>query len=122
MAAGERMLESIANRLLDLNGRIARENSTRNEEDTRQVVESIKNVNTNHKTNSDVNRVTEWFQSKDKFRELYDIPSQELNQLLARLFLNIRKTNGEEYKLDTIKAIQSSIRRHLIQLSATQGM
>ena len=42
MAAGERMLESIANRLLDLNGRIARENSTRNEEDTRQVEESIK--------------------------------------------------------------------------------
>jgi len=53
MAATERMLKSIANRLLDLNGRIARENSTRNEEDTRQVVESIKNVNTEHKTKSD---------------------------------------------------------------------
>jgi len=97
--------------LLDLDGRITWENSARNEEDTRQFVECMKNVN--RKTKSDVNRLNEWFQSKDNFRELYDISTQELIQLLQRLFLNIRKTNGEEYEPDSIKAIQSSIRRHL---------
>ena len=44
---------------------------------------------------------------------MYDISPQELIQLLQRLFLNIRKTNGEEYEPDSIKAIQSSIWRHL---------
>ena len=57
MTAAERTLKSLANRLLDLDGRIARENSTRKEEDTRQCVESMKNVNTKNKTKSDVNRV-----------------------------------------------------------------
>jgi len=46
IAADERTLESLANRLLDLDGRIDRENSTRNEEDTRQFVKSMKNVST----------------------------------------------------------------------------
>jgi len=73
--------------LLDLDGRVARENDTRNEEDTRKFVESMKNVNTKNKTKSDVNRIKKRFQSKNEFRELYDIPPQELNRLLVRFFL-----------------------------------
>ena len=64
MAVAERTLESLANRLLDLDGRIARENSTRNEKDNRQFVEYMKNVNTKNKTKSDVNRVKKCSRAK----------------------------------------------------------
>ena len=64
VAAAKRKLESLANRLLDLDGSIARENSTRNEEDTRQFEESMKNVNTKIKTKSDVNRVKKCSRAK----------------------------------------------------------
>ena len=59
--------------------------------------------------------MVEWLQSKGEEREIYEIPPDELNLLLARLFLNIRKSNGEEYEPDSIRSMQGSIRRHLIE-------
>ena len=55
--AAEKTLESLSNRLLELESIISPAN---HEIDTKEFVESMKNKNTKKKMKSDVNRVKEW--------------------------------------------------------------
>ena len=47
------------------------------------------------------------------------IPVAELNQYLARLFLSVRSQKNEEYEPDSLKSIQSSISRYLMEKNGT---
>ena len=72
----ERAIQSLADRLLDLDGQIA-DNEIR--QNTHEFVESMKNQNTKSKTKSDMNIVRKWCESVNETRELFDIPTAELH-------------------------------------------
>ena len=76
-------------------------------------IESQRPENTKKKTLYDINVVTRYFRSINETRELETIPAQELNVLLARFFVHIRKKDGGVYEPSTLTAFQRSIQRYL---------
>ena len=44
---------------------------------------------------------------------MYSIPLEELDVILARFFLSVRKQDGEEYEPSSLSNMQSSFMRHL---------
>lgn len=87
--------------------------ATVNDEDTMSFIEENRNKNTIYKTNSDLKIFKEWLASVRETRPLESIPPPELDNLLARFFLAVRKKDGSEYEPDTITAIQNSLDRYL---------
>ena len=63
----------------------------------------------------DINVVTRYFRSINETRELESIPAQELNVLLARFFVHIRKKDGGVYEPSTLTAFQQSIQQYYTQ-------
>ena len=61
----------------------------------------------------DINVVTRYFRSINETRELESIPAQELNVILARFFVHIRKKDGGVYEPSTLTAFQQSIQQYL---------
>ena len=72
---GEKTLESLARRIVELDELIEAENSTE------EFVRSMRNPNTVRKT--DANKIEQWLLSKNETRDLCDIPPAELNNYLA---------------------------------------
>lgn len=83
--------------------------------ETSKFVESMKNVNTKRKTTSDMKILNEWLAKQNELRKIEDIPVTEVDQILARFFLSVRSQKNEEYEPDTIKSIQTSISRYLLE-------
>ena len=50
--------------------------------------------------------------SNNEFRAIENIPANELNTVLARFFVNIRKRNGDVYKPSSLTAFQRSLQRY----------
>ena len=94
MAAGEEMLESLLNRLLNLDGDI-RDNI--GYENTIIFVNSKTNVATVSKTKSDIKRFREWLQRDGVDCDIETVEQKELDEYLPRFVLSVRntKTNKE---------------------------
>lgn len=86
-------------------------------DDTSNFIEEMKNDNTKRKTKSDIKLLTEWLKENNELRAIEDISVPELNQYLARFYLSVRSRKNEEYEPDSLKSIQSSINRHLMEKS-----
>ena len=114
--AAERILESLSNRILDLDAQIHQKSVTF--ADTIDFINSKKNVSTLSKTKSDVKRFKEWLLSDEEERPLEEIPAGELDVLLSRFILTLRniKTN-KELEPTTIQGMIASIRRYLVENS-----
>ncbi|XP_070547977.1 uncharacterized protein KIAA1958-like [Ptychodera flava] len=83
-------------------------------DDVSVLVSTQKNKNTEMKTMREVAVFEEWRQSMTtEIRRIEDIPPPELDPLLGRFYLSVRKKNGEEYEPDSISSYQKSIDRHL---------
>jgi hypothetical protein len=54
-------------------------------------VDSLKNLNTKRKTTSDLNIFTKWLRTNNEVRNPDEIPSMELDKLLARFFNSSQK-------------------------------
>ena len=50
------------------------------------------------------------------------LPTSDLDHLLSKLIMNIRKKNGEEYEPDTISGFQRSIQRYLSEKRSPVNM
>ncbi|XP_061180197.1 zinc finger MYM-type protein 3-like [Saccostrea echinata] len=106
---GDRVLESLARSIGELDELIESENSTEN------FVMNMRNPNTVRKTSTDVNKILTWLRSKNRNRDICDIPAAELNTYLAQFFMTVTKQNGEQYEPNTLKSIQCSINRFLAE-------
>ena len=109
----ERCLESPSNRLLQIDSLIEeKEDHFRDvsEVETDRFIEDMKNNNTKRKTIL----LHSWMEAKlgDR-RHAEFIPPSELDSVLARFFLSIRKPDLTEYKPESIKSKQLSISRYL---------
>ena len=84
-----------------------KENQSPDQTDNQQVIQRFRiysdaetdaflkeNKNTGQKTKSDMKIVTDFFRSVGEFRDPATIPSSELESLLARFFLGVRKRDS----------------------------
>jgi hypothetical protein len=115
MAAAVR--QSLANRLMQLDGLIDTENQSLQgvvtPTDTYAFVEKMKNANTQSKTKRDVRKVCQWQLEIDEIRQPEDIPPGELDMYLARMLLTFKKQSGEEYEPNSLTSIVISLSRYL---------
>lgn len=112
---GEKVLESLSNRLLQLDSIIEKENRHRQvtEEDTKEFINSMKNKNTVRKTTGDMLILTDWLKEQGVFQSVETLDPDSLDNLLAKFFMSVRKEDKSEYEPDSVKSIQCSISRYL---------
>ncbi|XP_060594430.1 uncharacterized protein LOC132748809 [Ruditapes philippinarum] len=123
MASGEKTLESIANRIMDLDHIIDRNKRNVTFEDTINFVNSKKNSSTVSKTRSDIKKFREWLKIDGEDRDIENIDPKELDMYLSRFILTVRNTkNDEELEPSTIQGIISSIRRYLVDVDYSEDL
>ena len=66
------------------------------------------------KTRSDLNAFKNyWREYENEEREIHNIPPSELDTLLCKFFINVRRKDGKEYEPSTLTSFQRSLQRHL---------
>ena len=83
-------------------------------EDIPDFVNQQRNKNTLSKTFYDLKLLTPFLhqESINEHRPIYEIPPQELCNLLCRFFLSVRKADGSNYEPNTLRGLMSSYERH----------
>ena len=69
--------------------------------------------NTRYKTTSDLNTWKKFCESLKESRAIENIPANELDLLLSKVFISVRKQNGTEYESGTLSGFQRSFQRYL---------
>jgi len=80
-------------------------------EDTDAFLHENINRNTAYKTKTDVKKITEWLQQYGEERDFHGISGSEMDSLLARFCLSVRKKDQSEFEPDSISSIFHSIDR-----------
>ena len=81
-------MNQIAEDILQLEDRLR---ERENVGDTDRFIESMRNVNTVRKTNSDIQRLQQWLEKQNEHRKIETIPAQELDLHLARFFYDSKE-------------------------------
>ena len=81
-------------------------------------IEENRNSSRTKTTKTDFNVWTLWcnFIMINERRPMDDIPPEELNSLLAHLYIKFGKLNGEEFEPRTLTSFQRSFNRYHISL------
>lgn len=80
------------------------------DEEVKEFTEKLENENTKKKTLYDIK---EYLDACDEKREIEDITPVELQEIIKKFVLAVRKKNGEEYEPSSLRAFIQSIDRHL---------
>ena len=80
-----------------------------NDEKVKEFSESFDNENTKKKTLYDLKLFKEFLDTCDEKREIEDIAPVELQEIIKKFVLAVRKKNGEEYEPSSIRAFIQSI-------------
>lgn len=80
-------------------------------EDTDKFLVDTVNKNTLYKTRTDVKTFQDWLIEIGEARDFKEIPPKEMDGLLARFCLGVRKKDKTEYEPDSITAMMNSIGR-----------
>ena len=60
--------------------------------------------------------LTQFFETKQEQRNIYEIPPNELSALLSQFFVSVRKADGEDYERSSLRGMMCSfdrvLRRH----------
>lgn len=84
------------------------------EDDVNQFIKNQQNKETEKKTKKDIGLVEQFIKSETGGDgNILNIPPQELNQLLAKFIVSVRKADGTDYEPSTLRGFVSSIDRHL---------
>ena len=83
------------------------------QEEIEGFIKNQKSANTTKKTTTDMNTLSRYIKTIGMSGNVESLPASELDHLLCKFFMNIRKKNGEEYEPDTISGFQRSIQRYL---------
>ncbi|XP_031552308.1 zinc finger MYM-type protein 3-like [Actinia tenebrosa] len=88
-------------------------NKDEDEEMINKFLNDQKTKNTGYKSKSDMKAWQRFCQSIGESRKMEDIPESELNTLLCKFFISIRKQDGGEYEPGSITGFQRSFQRYL---------
>mgnify|MGYP000129169507 CR=1 FL=1 len=72
-----------------------------------------RNPRTLNTTKSDLNAWKKFCESQKESRAIENIPANELDLLLSKFFISVRKQNGTEYEPGTLSGFQRSFQRYL---------
>jgi hypothetical protein len=106
-SGAERVLESLSNRILELDA-LSDQNMN-----THDFVQQMKNENTKRKTKSDVNKFKKWLKEQALSEDFENMEPNQLDLELARFFLNVRRSDNNEFEPDSLRSFQGSIHRYL---------
>ena len=79
----------------------AEEATSKDEVEIEKFLQEQKSKNTQYKTKSDLNAWKKFCESLKGSRAIENIPVNELDLLLSKFFISVRKTNGTEYEPTT---------------------
>ena len=82
-------------------------------DDVKVFIENQQNQNTLRKTVGDTLKIQKFLQQRGESREIFRIPHDELDPLLANFILSVRKADGSDYELTSLRAMMSSLDRKL---------
>ena len=91
----------------------AEEATSKDKVEIETFLEEQRSKNTNYKTRSDLNAWKKFCGSLKECRALENIPANELDLLLCKFFISVRKQNGTEYEPGTLSGFQRSFQRYL---------
>ena len=77
------------------------EATSKDEVEIEKFLQEQKSKNTQYKTKSDLNAWKKFCESLKESRAIENIPANELDLLLSKFFISVRKTNGTEYEPTT---------------------
>jgi hypothetical protein len=76
-----------------------------------EFVRDSKNKNTNYKTEGHIKVVRQFLDENSERRPIHEIPPIELNELLMKFLLSVRKVDGGEYEPTSLRGYISSLDR-----------
>lgn len=82
-------------------------------EDVDNFVQQQRNKSTVRKTKGDTKVLHDWLKRNGDFRDMSEIPAQDLNIFLSRFFLSVRTLENNEYEPTTLRGMLSSFNRYL---------
>ena len=83
----------------------AKEATSKDEVEIEKFLQEQKSKNTQYKTKSNLKAWKKFFESLKESRAIA-IPANELDLLLSKFFISIRKQNGTEYEPGTLSGFQ----------------
>jgi ribosome-binding protein aMBF1 (putative translation factor) len=92
------------------------------DKEKQDFVEKQKNINTSKKPKTSYNIFKKYLRYIGEEREAEDIAPQELNAILEKFFIVVRKENGDEYEPSSLRSIMGSIARHLTEKKYTANI
>ena len=75
--------------------------TSKDEVEIEKFLQEQKSENTQYKTKSDLNAWKKFCESLKESRAIENIPANELDLLLSKFFISVRKQNGTEYEPTT---------------------
>lgn len=82
-------------------------------QDHAQMGQQQKNINTARKTTSDIQTLQNFLSELNDNRKVEDIPHTELDPLLSKFILVVKRKDGNEYEPHTLRCMVGSIDRYL---------
>ncbi|CAL9683294.1 unnamed protein product [Knipowitschia caucasica] len=90
------------------------ENTTNSQEEIDNFVADQKAKNTIRKTKLDMNILRKYLKSIGKgTEEIENLPAGDLNHLISKFFMQVKKADWSDYEPNTISSFQRSIQRYL---------
>ena len=80
---------------------LAEEAASKDEVEIEKFLQEQKSKNTQYKNKSDLNAWKKFCESLKESRAIENIPANELDLLLSKFFISVRKQNGTEYEPTT---------------------
>ena len=78
------------------------------EESVDSFVIEQENKGTARKTLSDMITLTQFFETKQEQRNIYEIPPNELSAWLSQFCVSVRKADGEDYESSSLRGMMCS--------------
>lgn len=83
------------------------------EEDRRNILENVDSTNTKRSTQTSVKLLRSYLNAKEWDVQFESLPESELDELLAKFYIEARNEDGDMYKKSTLMSYRHGIQRHL---------
>ena len=87
--------------------------TSKDEVEIEKFLQAQKSKNTQYKTKNDLKAWKKFCESIKESRAIENIPANELDLLLSKFFISVRKQDGTDYEPRTLSGFQRSFQRHL---------
>ena len=80
------------------------------------------NENTKKSTNNWIRVYKHWANERGVNQNLEELDTESMDEILTRFYAEIRKPNGQEYEPDSLRVMQGSINRYLVEKGFTKNI